>query len=329
MNKIEVLTPTRICDLGGWTDTWFAKKGAVLNMGVLPGVHVCVCEESERLAGGEIELRLNNFNEVYLFDAEKIQHPLIDTVVSFLQPYRWDAFSIEIESEIPPGASMGTSASVMVGLIRALRQISLKEVEMSDAALAHWIESELLEQQTGIQDQVIACLGGIQFIQIDDYPYSESKAVAVSPLLRKSLETQLRTIYIGLPHQSSAIHEMVIEKMEKDEAFNERYLEALRRCAIEGKKALEAEDLAWFGRVMRENTAIQAEMHAELVSDGAKELIEQFGEFCLGWKVNGAGGDGGTVSFLVKEDFLDEFDALFNSIVSRTDDLELFHHIIS
>ena len=329
MKKIEVLTPTRICDLGGWTDTWFAKQGAVLNIGVFPGVQICVCEEEARLARGEIEIRLNNFDEVYLYDEATIRHPLIDSVVGYLRPYAWDAFSIEIESEVPPGASMGTSASVMVGLIKALRKISLKEVEMSDAVLAHWIEAELLEQQTGVQDQVVADVGGIQFIRIDEYPIAKSEDVKVSPAVLEALEAQLRTIYLGMPHHSSVIHEMVIDKMETDAKFNERFLEALRRCAFEGKEALEMGDLARFGKVMRENTAIQEEMHGELVSEDAKALIAEFDALCWGWKVNGAGGDGGSVSFLVKAEKVDDFEARFAEFVSEKKLLRLFKHTIS
>ena len=35
---VNSVAPIRICDLGGWTDTWFAKYGKVLNIGVYPYV---------------------------------------------------------------------------------------------------------------------------------------------------------------------------------------------------------------------------------------------------------------------------------------------------
>ena len=35
---INAVAPIRICDLGGWSDTWFARRGCVLNMGVYPYV---------------------------------------------------------------------------------------------------------------------------------------------------------------------------------------------------------------------------------------------------------------------------------------------------
>lgn len=32
--------PTRICDLGGWTDIWFAGRSAVFNIAIYPRVEV-------------------------------------------------------------------------------------------------------------------------------------------------------------------------------------------------------------------------------------------------------------------------------------------------
>jgi len=34
---IRAEAPVRICDLGGWTDTWFAEHGAVCSIAVTPG----------------------------------------------------------------------------------------------------------------------------------------------------------------------------------------------------------------------------------------------------------------------------------------------------
>jgi len=31
---INCVAPIRICDNGGWTDTWFAKTGKIFNIGV-------------------------------------------------------------------------------------------------------------------------------------------------------------------------------------------------------------------------------------------------------------------------------------------------------
>jgi D-glycero-alpha-D-manno-heptose-7-phosphate kinase len=33
---INSVAPIRICDNGGWSDTWFAEQGAIFNIGVYP-----------------------------------------------------------------------------------------------------------------------------------------------------------------------------------------------------------------------------------------------------------------------------------------------------
>ena len=31
---VKAMAPARVCDFGGWTDTWFAKHGRVMNIAV-------------------------------------------------------------------------------------------------------------------------------------------------------------------------------------------------------------------------------------------------------------------------------------------------------
>ena len=37
---INSVAPIRICDNGGWTDTWFAGYGRIFNIGVYPYAEV-------------------------------------------------------------------------------------------------------------------------------------------------------------------------------------------------------------------------------------------------------------------------------------------------
>src|ERR671913_384853 len=40
LRTIHATAPIRICDNGGWTDTWFARHGKVFNIAVRPVVSV-------------------------------------------------------------------------------------------------------------------------------------------------------------------------------------------------------------------------------------------------------------------------------------------------
>jgi len=53
---------------------------------------------------------------------------------------------------------------------------------------------------------------------------------------------------------------------------------------------------------MADNTAAQADLHQALVNAEARELIALAQEHgAIGWKVNGAGGDGGSITLLCGE----------------------------
>jgi D-glycero-alpha-D-manno-heptose-7-phosphate kinase len=57
------------------------------------------------------------------------------------------------------------------------------------------------------------------------------------------------------------------------------------------------------GQAMQRNTALQADLHATLVSPEARQVIAIAQEHgALGWKVNGAGGSGGSLTLLCGAD---------------------------
>ena len=81
---VNSVAPIRVCDLGGWTDTWFAEHGTVLNIGVYPYVQCqMVVRES---AGGKSSLTINaeNYGDRYTIDPNAVvydRHPLLEAAV--------------------------------------------------------------------------------------------------------------------------------------------------------------------------------------------------------------------------------------------------------
>ena len=60
---INAVAPTRICDTGGWTDTWFAGHGRIFNIGVYPYIEVQI-EVFPRDARSErIEVFAENYGD--------------------------------------------------------------------------------------------------------------------------------------------------------------------------------------------------------------------------------------------------------------------------
>jgi D-glycero-alpha-D-manno-heptose-7-phosphate kinase len=60
-----------------------------------------------------------------------------------------------------------------------------------------------------------------------------------------------------------------------------------------------AGDFPALGRAMIENTEAQGRLHPDLISRDARRIIEiARAHGALGWKVNGAGGEGGSLTLL-------------------------------
>jgi D-glycero-alpha-D-manno-heptose-7-phosphate kinase len=298
---INSVAPIRICDNGGWTDTWFAGQGRIFNIGVYPYAEVQVAVYADGDRDQRIIINAENYGERYAVQPEKHwnKHPLLEASIEYMCVPEDLSFEVTIYSEAPSGASTGTSAAVTVALIGGLDCLTPGRMTPHEVALAaQRIETEMLGQQCGIQDQLCSAYGGINYIEMFNYPYASVSPIVVPNTIWWELERRLVLVYLGKSHQSSQVHEMVIRDLE-GAGPGCHQLEDLRQTAPKSRDALYAGDFAGLGAAMTENTEAQGRLHPALISPEAARVIEiARAHGALGWKVNGAGGDGGSVTLL-------------------------------
>jgi D-glycero-alpha-D-manno-heptose-7-phosphate kinase len=305
LKRIHCTAPVRICDIGGWTDTWFAKHGAVFNIAVTPYVEVEITtykQDREK----RVTLHLENYNETYSLAPDRIvysKHPLIEATIDTMVIPPDISLEINIFSKAPAGAAVGTSAALCVALIGALDALTPGRLTPHElASLAHSVETEKLGLQSGIQDQLCSAYGGINFIHMHSFPHSTVTPVNAVKHLRQELGKRLALIYIGTPHNSSEVHKKVIADLGEDAGKDPR-IEKLRQLAVEARDAVNNRNLEALGQVMNRNTQVQRELHPHLVCEKFAEIIGIANFFeVFGCKVNGAGGDGGSVTILSNGD---------------------------
>jgi len=298
---INAVAPIRICDLGGWTDTWFAETGNITNIGVYPYAEVQIYVRETDGDKGRIAIHAENFGERYYvehFPHDYDRHPLLEASIDIMELPSNLSFEINLYSSVPAGCSTGTSAAVTVALLGALDLLTPgRRTPHEIAILAHRVETEKLKLQCGIQDQLCSAYGGICYMEMFRYPFASVSQLELPNALWWELERRLVLVYLGKTHSSSAIHRQVIDRLES--GVDKSALQPLRQAAWEGKEALYGGDLKAFGRCMIKNTEAQAALHPALVSDSAKQVIELAKRHgALGWKVNGAGGEGGSITIL-------------------------------
>jgi len=290
---IDVSVPVRICDNGGWTDTWFGGPGRVLNLAVTPGVEVSIRQVR---GAGVVVLDVTSSGDRYRIvpgAARAARHPLVEAAVDELPPPSDLSVEVRVRSAVPVGCGTGTSAAVAVALLGGLAHVRSERCSLTDVAYgAHRLEVEVLGLESGIQDQLSSAFGGINFLEIDSYP----KATVRRLPNWAELSDLLTLAFVGRAHDSSEVHRQVIDRLATGGSGE---LGRLRDAAVAARDAVLARDLHAFGQAMIANTEAQKTLHPGLVGADARRII-QFAarQGAAGWKVNGAGGDGGSVTIL-------------------------------
>jgi D-glycero-alpha-D-manno-heptose-7-phosphate kinase len=301
---ITATAPVRTCDCGGWTDTWFARHGAVFHVAVNPGVRVVVhAAAAAPVSARPVVLRAENYDDRYAFlpgTRPWVRHALLEAAIESVGVPAGMAVEVTVRSAVPPGASTGTSAAVCVALLGAMRALWSASADPDEiAAAAHEVEVDRLGQQSGLQDQMAAAHGGINYIEILEYPAAKRQPVVVTDAVRSALERQLLLVYLGRTHSSSQIHEEVIRGLDRPGSWGRAALDDLRRAAGAARDAVAAGDFEALGTAMKANTEAQRRLHPSLVGADAERVIAAgAARGALGWKINGAGGEGGSVAIL-------------------------------
>ncbi len=297
---IRVSVPTRICDLGGWTDTWFATRGAVCHLAVWPGVEATLGPGS---GSSGVDVHVGAFARSWHWEPGAsplgCPDPLLAATIDEASPPPLRSWTLRVASEVPPGASMGTSASTCMAVLTVFDRLhGVSRPVAEQVVRAHRVETVRLGWQSGVQDQWAAAPGAAHLVELDAYPHATCRTLELPADFAQDLDDTLLVIWLGRAHSSSAVHDQVVAALQHAGPDDGR-LEDLRRQARKGAAALERGDAAAYGRCLTGNTDLQRQLHGSLVSPQAQQVFDIAARAgARGWKVNGAGGDGGTVTVL-------------------------------
>lgn len=288
--------PVRINDIGGWTDTWFYKKGAVFNFAVDLYSYARIAENN----AGKINILSENLNiSTEIKDLSKIEYDgTLDLMKAAVKRMGIKTgLDIFVRAEAPPGCGTGTSASVAVALIAALSYYTNKKMTpYGIAELAHKLETEELNLESGVQDQFAAAYGGINFMEID-YPSVSISSININENRVCELENQLILIYLS-SRSSSSMHKAVIKNYKNGVKDTIDAFETMKNCAYEMNKAIQSSDIKEIGELMNRNWEAQKQLHPLMVNpiiEKTEKIAKENG--AIGFKCNGAGG-GGSITIL-------------------------------
>jgi D-glycero-alpha-D-manno-heptose-7-phosphate kinase len=202
-------------------------------------------------------------------------------------------FDLFLHSDAPPGCGLGTSSTVVVALVGALRRwLNLPLTNYDIAELAHHIERVELGMKGGRQDQYAASFGGFNFIE-----FLGDKTI-VNPLriereVLNELEYRLMLCYTGKTRLSAGIIDDQVSSYQQKKEDVVRALDETKELAVAMKNALLLRQIDEFGSLLHQAWCSKKKFSTKITDPHIDELYEvarQSG--AIGGKLLGAGGGG-------------------------------------
>lgn len=170
-------TPFRLSFFGGGTDYnhWFENNGGlILGCSFNKYNYISIrplapfFEHHSRVVYSNIERVMRN---------EDIEHPSIRNCLKFKNIT--DGIEIHYDGDLPARSGIGSSSSFTVGMLNALHAYKgsmISKQQLADEAI--YLEQEVMKENVGIQDQILASYGGLNLIEM-----GPGKMYKTSPLI--------------------------------------------------------------------------------------------------------------------------------------------------
>ena len=297
-------TPVRISFFGGGTDyaEYFNEYGgSVLSTTIDKYVYITInkigglLDEKYRIAYKKVEL----CNTI-----EDIEHPSVRETLRYMNIE--DGLDINIFSDLPARTGLGSSSSFTVGLLNALYAFEGKVKSKLDYAKeAIYIEKDILQENVGVQDQLAAAVGGLNYMKLSSSGY-EVNPIILSKERKRQLDSNLLLYYTGISRFATEVLKEQVEKTKEKKVMVE--LKDIYDMVQDGMKILSdgSIPLSDFGYLLDKTWQTKKKLSSAISSGSIDEMYKiAIKNGALGGKLLGAGG-GGFFLFYVdgeKEEF--------------------------
>jgi len=210
------------------------------------------------------------------------------------------SFTIKTYSDAPPGSGLGSSSTMVVGILQAFVELlNLPLGEYDVAQLAYSIEREDLMLSGGKQDQYAATFGGFNFIE-----FNADNRVIVNPLRIKKahveeLETSMLLYYTGVSRSSAKIIEDQKSSLKSSNVNRLRAMHQIKNDAYLIKEFLLKGEIANLTMIMQDAWEAKKKT-SSLISNEHIDAIynKALAAGAVSGKISGAGGGGFMMLFV-------------------------------
>ncbi|KAA0677904.1 kinase [Azospirillum brasilense] len=281
-------TPFRISFFGGGTDypSWFREHGGAVLATSIDKYCYLSCrylppffDQKYRIVYSRIELTKC---------IDEIEHPSVRSCLRYMGIT--DGIELVHNADLPARTGLGSSSSFTVGLLHALRAL---KGQMSDqrslAELAIHLEQNVIKENVGSQDQILAAFGGLKHVTFSADNFTV-RPVPLTLARRNEFEKHLMLFYTGISRTASEIAAHQIQNIPNRQGE----LLAMRQMVDDALGILvgngSIEDI---GCLLHESWTLKRSLSSHISTSFIDELYERARKNgALGGKLLGAGGGG-------------------------------------
>lgn len=313
MSYITVRTPLRVSFFGGGTDypEYFQEHpAAVLGMAINRYVYINALSRPS-FHCHEFTLSYSQLERVSRIS--DIKHPALR--VALQEFHHISPIDLSTLADLPSQSGLGSSASFMVGLINVLATLNGKSMtKLQIAQMAIDLERNKLQHTCGVQDQLHAAFGGINYFELT------GGRIRINPVLMTAERLQIfrSSIVLVFTGMTRSAPQVLKEQMAATKSGKiDKDLNIYYEMAQEGMRLLEEGNsktfIREFGELMHEGWLRKRQFSGSMTNSEIDDLYER-GRHCgaYGGKLCGAGG-GGFIMFLVPPEKRNLFIAAFDS----------------
>ncbi|MBA7648253.1 D-glycero-alpha-D-manno-heptose 7-phosphate kinase [subsurface metagenome] len=295
-------TPFRISFFGGGTDypVWYRENGGAVLGTTIDKYCYITCRYLPPFFEHKHRIIYSQMEQVQ--DIEEIRHPSARETLKFMEIT--EGMEIHHDGDLPARTGLGSSSSFTVGLLHALN--TLKGITPSKMQLAQdaiHIEQNIVKENVGSQDQVLAAFGSLNHISFSGEDNIEIKRVTIKSQRLESLQNHLMLFFTGFSRTASEIAaEQIRQTPNKKQELSQMHQMVDEAINILNRGG----DLLEFGKLLHESWQLKRSLTKKISTpyiDYVYETATRAG--ATGGKLLGAGG-AGFILFFVKPELQPE-----------------------
>ena len=288
-------SPYRISFFGGGTDypAWYREHGGAVLATAIDKYCFITCRYLPPFFEHRLRLVYSRIEDCQC--AAEVQHPVVRTVLGMLGVER--GLEIHHDGDLPARSGMGSSSAFTVGFLHAMYALLGRMTSQTQlAAEAIHVEQNLIGETVGAQDQILASLGGFNFIEFKRDDSFCVEPVTTPPERLAELNDSLMLFYTGLRRTASEVAATYVA----DIAARAKQLTRMREMVDQGLKILAGRDsLDGFGDLLDEAWRLKRSLSGAVSNSQVDDIYAEARRGgARGGKLLGAGG-GGFVLFYV------------------------------